>query len=95
MVSLALALSLAEVVQSIFGAIELSSLFIDEGFGTLDAETLESTMSLLNSIHSDGRSIGIISHVGQMHETLPIGLKVHKSSRGSSVEQLDHLSVVG
>jgi len=95
LVSLALALSLAEVVQSLFGGIELSSLFIDEGFGTLDADTLDSAVSLLHSIHSYGRSIGIITHVAQMHGTLPIGMKIHKTSRGSSIEQKDHLSVVG
>lgn len=94
LVSLALALSLAEVVQNIFGAIELSSLFIDEGFGTLDADTLESAMSLLNSIQSDGRSIGIISHVGQMHLRLPIGLKVRKTSRGSSVVHYERPAVI-
>lgn len=95
LVSLALALSLAEVVQSLFGGIELSSLFIDEGFGTLDADTLDSAVSLLDSIRSYGRSIGIITHVNQMQKTLPIGMKVHKTSRGSSIEQIDHLSVVG
>lgn len=94
LVSLALALSLAEVVQSLFGGIELSSLFIDEGFGTLDANTLDSAVSLLASIRGDGRSIGIISHVDQMHKTLPIGMTVHKTSRGSSIEQIDHLLVV-
>ena len=95
LVSLALALSLAEVVQSLFGGIELTSLFIDEGFGTLDGDTLESAVSLLESIRSDGRSIGVITHVDQMQETLPIGMKIHKTARGSSVEQMDALSVVG
>ena len=94
LVSLALALSLAEVVQSLFGGIELSSLFIDEGFGTLDSDTLDSAVSLLDSIQSDGRSIGIITHVDQMQKTLPIGMKIHKSPRGSSIEQLDHLAVM-
>ena len=95
LVSLALALSLAEVVQSLFGGIELTSLFIDEGFGTLDGDTLESAVSLLESIRSDGRSIGVITHVDQMQKTLPIGMKIHKTARGSSVEQMDALSVVG
>lgn len=95
LVALALALSLADVVQSIFGGIELSSLFIDEGFGALDAETLDAAVSLLDSIRSDGRSIGIITHVDQMQKTLPIGMKIIKSSRGSSIQQIDHLVVVG
>jgi exonuclease SbcC len=95
LVSLALALSLAEVVQSLFGGIELSSLFIDEGFGTLDSDTLDSAVSLLDSIQSDGRSIGIITHVDQMQKTLPIGMKIHKTPRGSSIEQMDHLAVIG
>jgi DNA repair protein SbcC/Rad50 len=94
LVALALALSLADVVQSIFGGIELSSLFIDEGFGALDAETLDAAVSLLDSIRSDGRSIGIITHVDQMQKTLPIGMKIIKSSRGSSIQQIDHLVVV-
>ena len=94
LVALALALSLADVVQSIFGGIELSSLFIDEGFGALDAETLDAAVLLLDSIRSDGRSIGIITHVDQMQKTLPIGMKIIKSSRGSSIQQIDHLVVV-
>jgi exonuclease SbcC len=94
LVALALALSLADVVQSIFGGIELSSLFIDEGFGALDAETLDAAVLLLDSIRSDGRSIGIITHVDQMQKTLPIGMKIIKSSRGSSIQQIDHLAVV-
>jgi exonuclease SbcC len=92
LVALALALSLAEVVQSLFGGIELSSLFIDEGFGTLDSDTLELSISLLETIRSDGRSIGIITHVDQMQKTLPIGMKIHKSPKGSSIEQFDLLA---
>lgn len=95
LVSLALALSLAEVVQSLFGGIELSSLFIDEGFGTLDFDTLDSAVALLDSIQSDGRSIGIVTHVDQMQKTLPIGMKIHKTARGSSMEQIEHLHIVG
>jgi exonuclease SbcC len=94
LVALALALSLAEVVQSLSGNLELSSLFIDEGFGTLDSKTLDAAVSLLDSIRSDGRSIGIITHVDQMQETLPIGMKINKTSRGSSIQQIDHLAVV-
>ena len=85
---------LAEVVQSLSGNLELSSLFIDEGFGTLDAETLDAAVSLLDSIRSDGRSIGIITHVDQMQKTLPIGMKIKKTSRGSSIQQIDHLAIV-
>jgi exonuclease SbcC len=94
LVALALALSLAEVVQSLSGNLELSSLFIDEGFGTLDSKTLDAAVSLLDSIRSDGRSIGIITHVNQMQETLPIGMKINKTSRGSSIQQIDHLAIV-
>lgn len=92
LVALALALSLAEVVQSLFGGIELSSLFIDEGFGTLDSDTLELSILLLETIRRDGRSIGIITHVDQMQKTLPIGMKIHKSPKGSSIEQFDLLA---
>jgi len=94
LVALALALSLAEVVQSTFGGIKLSSLFIDEGFGALDSETLDAAISLLDSIRTDGRSIGIITHVDQMIKSLPIGMRIHKTARGSSIEQVTHLAVV-
>lgn len=69
--SLALALGLAEVVTSRSGGVRLDTLFIDEGFGSLDAETLETTMVTLDSLREGGRTIGVISHVEAMKESIP------------------------
>jgi len=83
--SLALALGLAEVVTSRAGGIRLDTLFIDEGFGSLDAETLELALRTLDDLRSGGRTIGVISHVEAMKEQLPIGILVEASPHGSRV----------
>lgn len=83
--SLALALGLAEVVTSRAGGIRLDTLFIDEGFGSLDAETLELALRTLDDLRSGGRTIGVISHVEAMKEQLPIGILVEATPHGSSV----------
>ena len=83
--SLALALGLAEVVTSRAGGIRLDTLFIDEGFGSLDAETLELALRTLDDLRSGGRTIGVISHVEAMKEQLPIGIFVEATPHGSSV----------
>ena len=62
--SLALALGLADVVQAYSGGIHLDTIFIDEGFGTLDAETLDFALKALLDLRQDGRLVGIISHGG-------------------------------
>lgn len=69
--SLALALGLAEVVTAQAGGVRLDTLFIDEGFGSLDAETLETTMATLDSLREGGRTVGLISHVEAMKESIP------------------------
>ena len=81
----ALALGLAEVVTSRAGGIRLDTLFIDEGFGSLDAETLELALRTLDDLRSGGRTIGVISHVEAMKEQLPIGILVEASPHGSRV----------
>lgn len=83
--SLALALGLAEVVQSNNGGIELDTLFIDEGFGTLDSETLDTVMNTIESLRENGRTIGLISHVEEMKNRIPTQIVVEKGPRGSSV----------
>ena len=83
-----LALALAEVVQRHAGGIELPCLFIDEGFGGLDLESLDVAIEVLGKIHAAGRTVGIITHVETMQQQLPIGIRVHKSDRGSTVEVL-------
>lgn len=82
--SLALALGLAEVVTNQAGGITLDTLFIDEGFGSLDGETLEIAMSTLDGLRSGGRTIGLISHVDAMKEQIPAKLRITVTDGGSS-----------
>ncbi|RIM88969.1 SbcC/MukB-like Walker B domain-containing protein, partial [Staphylococcus shinii] len=74
--SLALALGLSEIVQQESGGIALDSMFIDEGFGTLDQETLETALDTLLSLKSTGRMVGIISHVSELKQRIPLILEV-------------------
>lgn len=89
--SLALALGLADVVQQHAGGISLETLFIDEGFGSLDQETLELAMQTLSDLHAAGRTIGVISHVTSMQERLPqlITVVPGPGGEGSSIEVTD------
>ena len=74
--SLALALGLSEIVQQESGGISLQSMFIDEGFGTLDQETLETALDTLVNLKSTGRMVGIISHVSELKQRIPLILEV-------------------
>ncbi|WP_281197963.1 exonuclease subunit SbcC [Staphylococcus schleiferi] len=74
--SLALALGLCEVVQNEQGGIALDAMFIDEGFGTLDQETLETALDTLIQLQSSGRLVGIISHVTELKNRIPVILDV-------------------
>ncbi|WP_324731611.1 AAA family ATPase [Pseudomonas paeninsulae] len=76
LVSLALALALSDLVSH---KTSIDSLFLDEGFGTLDGETLEIALDALDSLNASGKMIGVISHVDAMKERIPVQLKVHKS----------------
>ena len=89
--SLALALGLAEVVSNQAGGITLDTLFVDEGFGSLDAETLETAMSTLDSLRAGGRTIGLISHVESMKEQIPAKLQIRVTPQGYS--EIDRTSV--
>lgn len=80
--SLSMALALSEKLS--MGA-ELGSLFLDEGFGTLDTETLESVTQILESLRQQDRLIGVITHVRALADRLPMQVKVHKSSEGSKL----------
>lgn len=82
--SLALALGLNEVVQNEQGGISLDTMFIDEGFGTLDQETLETAMDTLIQLQSSGRLVGIISHVTELKSRIPLILEVNSSNYQSS-----------
>ncbi|WP_239254851.1 AAA family ATPase [Listeria ilorinensis] len=84
--SLALALALAEVVQEMAGGISLETMFIDEGFGTLDPESLEMAIECLLETQESGRLVGIISHVPELKERIPAKLVVTASNRGSTTE---------
>uniref|UniRef100_UPI00403F4C41 AAA family ATPase n=1 Tax=Candidatus Enterococcus willemsii TaxID=1857215 RepID=UPI00403F4C41 len=82
--ALALALSLADVIQNRAGGIAIEALFIDEGFGSLDEESLEMAMEALEMIENEGRMIGIISHVRELKERIQQQLKVQTTGTGQS-----------
>ncbi|WIY83495.1 SMC family ATPase [Propionimicrobium sp. PCR01-08-3] len=86
--SLALALGLADVVTGRAGGMSLDTLFIDEGFGSLDPETLDVTMATLDNLREGGRTVGLISHVPSMKETIPAQLRVQRLPGGwSTIKQ--------
>lgn len=84
--SLSLALGLADVVQSRSGGIHLETLFVDEGFGTLDPETLELAIDALVELKQGGRLVGIISHVPELRERIDARLEITATKRGSRAE---------
>lgn len=81
--SLCLALAVAEVVQRHAGGIALDTLFIDEGFGALDADSLDLAMAELDALRAGGRLVGVISHVPALKERITAGIAVEKTSAGS------------
>lgn len=84
--SLALALGLADVVQQYAGGVSLETMFIDEGFGTLDPESLDHAIEALMDIQSSGRLVGLISHVPELKERIDARLEVISSQSGSRTE---------
>ncbi|MEU4666981.1 SMC family ATPase [Amycolatopsis sp. NPDC023774] len=84
--SLSLALGLADVVAGETGGALLDTLFVDEGFGTLDAETLDVVMNILDELRAGGRVVGLVSHVEELRQRIPTRLRVHKSRTGSRIE---------
>lgn len=82
LVSLALALGLAEM--STAGGVKIESLFIDEGFGALDPASLGQALALLEHLHATGRRVGIISHVEELKERIPVKIEVTPTGRGTS-----------
>ena len=82
--SLSLAFGLSDVVQNHSGAVRLDSLFIDEGFGSLDGETLDTAMKALAMLQSGGRLIGIISHVSELKNRIPCRVEVNRDAAGFS-----------
>ncbi|MFB9907290.1 AAA family ATPase [Allokutzneria oryzae] len=86
--SLALALGLADVVAAETGGALLDTLFVDEGFGTLDADTLDLVMDTLDELRAGGRVVGLVSHVEELRQRIPTRLRVRKAqdTTGSSLE---------
>ena len=84
--ALSLALGLSEVVQAYAGGIKLDTLFIDEGFGSLDTESLDLAIKTLIDLQSSGRMIGIISHVSELQEQMALRLDIVSSKLGSRVQ---------
>jgi exonuclease SbcC len=86
--SLALALGLADVVAQEAGGARLETLFVDEGFGSLDERTLEHVLEVLDRLRDGGRTVGIVSHVADLRDRIPAQLRVVKERTGSRVEHL-------
>ncbi len=90
--SLALALSLSEHLIELAGGSgpkALESIFLDEGFGTLDPESLEVVAATLESLGGDGRMVGIVTHVQELAERAPVRYRVRRSAVGATVERID------
>jgi DNA repair protein SbcC/Rad50 len=85
MASLALALGLADVVTAEAAGSPMEALFVDEGFGTLDEDTLDEVMNVLDGLREGGRVVGIVSHVAELRQRIPAQVHVSKGQRGSRV----------
>ena len=85
MASLALALGLADAVREESGGFELQTLFVDEGFGTLDDDSLEQVMDVLDGLREGGRAVGVVSHVAELRTRIASQVEVVKTERGSTV----------
>jgi exonuclease SbcC len=86
--SLALALGLSDVVTHEAGGVEMHTLFVDEGFGSLDADSLDDVMDVLDGLRAGGRRVGLVSHVDAMRERVPSQVRLVKTPTGSRVVQL-------
>jgi DNA repair protein SbcC/Rad50 len=91
LVSLSLALSLAGLEGNEFS---VDTLFIDEGFGALDADTLDIAITALETLHGQGRKVGVITHVAAMIESIPVQVKVVKLGGGSSIVRLESVASI-
>jgi exonuclease SbcC len=83
--SLALALGLADVVTAESAGTRMEALFVDEGFGTLDEDTLDEVMNVLDGLRAGGRIVGIVSHVSELRQRIPAQVHVRKGRTGSHV----------
>lgn len=89
MASLALALGLADVVQMESGGVDIETLFVDEGFGSLDEQSLEQVMDALEGLRDGGRVVGLVSHVAEMKQRITTQLQVVKGRNGSTLHISD------
>ena len=87
-VSLSLALGLSDVVRSHSGGVAIETMFIDEGFGSLDEQSLDQAMAVLKELSGNSRQIGIISHVGKLSENIIQKIYVKRSPKGSTVHMI-------
>ncbi|WP_025786151.1 AAA family ATPase [Sporosarcina sp. D27] len=87
--SLSLALGMADVIQSFQGSISVDTMFIDEGFGSLDEESLQKAIDTLISLQKAGRMIGVISHVAELKEAFSAVLRVEKTKEGHSYTRIE------
>lgn len=86
--SLCMALGLSEVIQRSSGGVKLDSMFVDEGFGVLDSESLEQAIDVLNSLSQSDRMVGIISHISELKDKIDKKIIVKRSSGGSSIKMI-------
>ena len=93
--SMSLALGLADVLTASQGGRRIDALFIDEGFGSLDADAVEQAISLLDGLRSRGLMVGVITHLEPLKEALEVALEVeaHRQRRGSTIRQHRSLAV--
>ena len=82
--SLCLALGMADVIQSFQGNVRIDTMFIDEGFGSLDEESLARAIDTLIELQKSGRMVGVISHVAELKDAMPAILEVVKLKEGHS-----------
>jgi exonuclease SbcC len=87
--SLALALGLADVVAHEAGGGQLDTLFIDEGFGSLDEDTLDEVLHVLDELRSHNRAVGVVSHVADLRRRIPTQMHVRKNENGSTIRALE------
>ena len=83
--SLALALGLADVVAAEAGGTAIDTLFVDEGFGSLDDDTLDEVLDVLDGLRSGGRTVGLVSHVADLRRRIPTQVEVRRTPTGSTV----------
>lgn len=88
MAALAMALGLSETVQATSGGVSLSTIFIDEGFATLDPEALDNAIDCLLTLQGDGRTVGIISHVAELKERIDAKIIIEKTDAGSRIREV-------